>query len=125
MALSHCHPNASHQPGECIVCDGYEQFITSGKRFTHCDAYVTHRPGECKQCDEYSPDLQQWRLDNDINFTGETDAAKLPCPATQRRDIKKIHAWGGNYPRRPSCKKCGDVAVYINLALACPKHGPI
>lgn len=63
----------------------------------HCDARVLHRPGVCRFCDEYS-DWQELREVWGINFTGERDPDKLPCPAEMRRDLENIERWPGNRP---------------------------
>ncbi len=126
MTLSHCHPDAVHQPNTCDLCDFYEvRFKDKNYQFPHCDAYVVHEPGACTYCDAYVSDIQKWRQDNGVNFTGEDDPNKKPCPATVRRKADKIHQWYGNVPQPETCPKCGGKATYINLALACPKHGPI
>ena len=46
----------------------------------HCDANVLHAPGTCRYCDAYS-DRQDTRIACGINFTGENDPNKLPCPS--------------------------------------------
>jgi hypothetical protein len=125
MTLSHCHPDATHKPGDCLVCDYYQAQLHAKRTFAHCDAYVVHAPTQCTYCDEYLADIQKWRADNGVNFTGENDADKLPCPATVRRDVQKIHRWYGNAPQPKACKVCGAKAVFVNLALGCPEHGPI
>lgn len=64
----------------------------------HCDADVLHAPGACVYCDG-RPDLQARRAFEGVNFTGENDPAKTPCPATLRRPVEKIERWYGNVPR--------------------------
>jgi len=123
--LSHCRPDASCSPGECNICDYYQTFFDKKHQFPHCDAYVVHESGICEVCDGYASDLQEWRKKNNVNFTGENDSDKKPCPATTRRKASTIHKWHGNVPSPKSCDKCGSVAVYINMALSCPKHGPV
>jgi hypothetical protein len=66
--------------------------------FPHCDSNVLHAPGSCQYCDGYS-DWQQERIKNKINFTGETDPNKAPCPAMAQRPIENIEAWYGNVPQ--------------------------
>ena len=61
--------------------------------YPHCDNLVIHR--NCHVCDLY-PELQQERIKNGINFTGENDPNKLPCPAEQRRSLRDINRWQGN-----------------------------
>jgi hypothetical protein len=65
--------------------------------FPHCDELVLHAPGECKYCDD-CPAAQQKRIKDGVNFTGHYDAAKKPCPAEERRDLKTINRWYGNRP---------------------------
>lgn len=69
-------------------------------RFPHCDASVLHRPLSCQYCDEY-PDLQAYREGARINFTGEDDPAKVPCPSLYFRDLDSIERWHGNVPVPP------------------------
>jgi hypothetical protein len=54
-----------------------------------------HAPGECRYCDEYS-DWQELRLLWRINFTGEHDENKAPCPSTAFRSEDGVNRWGGN-----------------------------
>lgn len=124
-ALSHCHPDAKHDAGDCDLCDFYQALVDKKHQFPHCDAYVVHKPSKCEFCDDYASNIQEWREQNGVNFTGEDDPNKKPCPATTRRKASTIHKWYGNVPAPKSCKKCGTVATYIHLALACPKHGPV
>lgn len=51
----------------------------------HCDASILHGPGKCEYCAEYS-DWQSLRELWQINFTGEYDPAKAPCPSTYFRE---------------------------------------
>lgn len=66
----------------------------------HCDSHVLHAPDVCKYCDMY-PDLQQARTDEGINFTGEGNPKKLPCPAERERSFETINRWVGNAPLNP------------------------
>lgn len=66
----------------------------------HCDSNVVHSPGKCSYCDLY-PEIQQLRIDHNINFTDESDDSKQPDPATLARDINTINAWAGNQPKGP------------------------
>lgn len=61
----------------------------------HCDQLILHAPGECQYCDHY-PDAQRLRDWWQINFTGEHDTRKLPCPSTLRRTDEVRDLWGGN-----------------------------
>ncbi len=64
-------------------------------KFPHCDNDVLHSPAECKFCDHY-PELQLKRMQDKVNFTGESDKEKTKCPAEEKRDIKTINKWPGN-----------------------------
>ena len=63
----------------------------------HCDSRVLHAPGKCEFCDRYQ-DRQNERIAQGINFTGENDPAKKPCPATEVRPLDMIERWPGNRP---------------------------
>lgn len=83
------------------MSDVYQQYdelvgkvITETRRMAHCDQWVLHSPGTCTYCDKY-PELQQFRIDNKLNF-GENEAGLLSCPAEMRRPQEKIERWGGN-----------------------------
>ena len=64
----------------------------------HCDSAVLHAPSICEYCDDY-PDYQELRRLWGINFTGENDPDKLPCPSEVRRSLDVINRWGGNRPK--------------------------
>lgn len=67
-------------------------------QFPHCDSRVLHGPDQgCQYCDRH-PDWQQLRDMWGINFTGENDENKIPCPSTRRRPLSAVHAWPGNRP---------------------------
>jgi hypothetical protein len=68
------------------------------RQFPHCDELVLHREGSCEYCDAY-PEWQELRALWGINFTGESDPNKIPCPSTHRRSLNSVHAWPGNRPR--------------------------
>jgi hypothetical protein len=68
-------------------------------QFPHCEATILHPPGTCDVCDQH-PDWQQLRNLWGINFTGENDEHKIPCPSTRRRPLAAVHAWVNNRPRR-------------------------
>lgn len=74
-----------------------EAFAILGQ-FPHCDSRVLHRPKECEYCDDH-PEWQALRILYGINFTGENDPLKSPCPAEARRAAATINKWGGNVPR--------------------------
>lgn len=67
-------------------------------KFPHCDSKVLHAPGKCEFCDKY-PEAQ--RMLDKINFTGESDPDKTPCPSTLRRPLETINQWPGNRPCPP------------------------
>lgn len=63
----------------------------------HCDMSILHAPGVCQVCDMY-PNWQRLRETWRINFTGEYDTEKAPCPSVYFREIGDRDAWGGNVP---------------------------
>ena len=63
----------------------------------HCDPWVLHASGACDACDLF-PELQHARQLLGMNFTGQGDASKIPCPAEQRRELARIQRWPGNRP---------------------------
>lgn len=69
-------------------------------QFPHCDSNVLHAPGTCRFCD-MSPQLQLGRSAAHVNFTGEHDPEKLPCPAENYRPLDTINQWAGNIPVPP------------------------
>ena len=83
------------------------------EQFPHCDSLVLHKPGICSYCDEH-PDWQELRLVWGINFTGETDPNKTPCPSASLRHHRTVHAWPGNRPTRVSVPM-GPMSVYDQL----------
>jgi hypothetical protein len=68
------------------------------EQFPHCDAAILHAPGACDVCDAH-PDWQQLRQTWSINFTGENDPSKIPCPSTRRRSLNDVHHWPNNRPK--------------------------
>lgn len=70
-------------------------------QFPHCDQNVLHSPKwGCRYCNEH-PDWQELREAWGINFTGEYDPNKLPCPSLRFRSEDRVHgegAWHGNVP---------------------------
>jgi hypothetical protein len=89
-------------------------------QYPHCDQHVLHAPGACEFCDMY-PDMQQDRVDRGVNFTGETDPTKLPCPAWARRG-SNCQVWAGNTPYKSApCVRCGkrDRLYASGLCLGC------
>ena len=67
-------------------------------QFPHCDALILHAPKQCAYCDEH-PDWQALRVLWGINFTGEHDPAKAPCPAERLRPMQIIDHWHNNRAR--------------------------
>jgi hypothetical protein len=65
----------------------------------HCDASVLHAPSACQHCDHY-PDWQELRDLWRINYTGEHDPGKAPCPSEHSRTAEIRDRWPGNraYP---------------------------
>lgn len=63
----------------------------------HCDASILHAPGVCTYCDGYA-DWQDYRQTARINFTGENDPHKAPCPSEHFRPAEVRDQWGGNVP---------------------------
>lgn len=66
-------------------------------KFPHCDSRVLHTPGQCIYCDMYS-ELQQSRIEQKVNFTGQAFEGLSPCPADAARGIGQAHVWPGNRP---------------------------
>lgn len=63
----------------------------------HCDQTILHAPGTCEVCDRY-PDWQKLRAYWQINFTGEYDTDKAPCPSVYFREVGVRDRWPGNRP---------------------------
>ncbi|HYR14968.1 MAG TPA: hypothetical protein VEQ67_12230, partial [Mycobacterium sp.] len=59
-----------------------------------------HAPGACQYCDMY-PTWQQLRELWRLNFTGENDPDKAPCPSTHTRPAEVRDRWYGNRPYPP------------------------
>lgn len=72
----------------------------------HCDTRVLHAPKTCKYCDMH-PDWQEYREVALINFTGEHDTTKAPCPSDYFRTLQDINNWAGNIPA-PDRRKDGN-----------------
>ncbi len=66
-------------------------------QFPHCDQNVLHKPGLCRYCDAH-PDWQELREVWGINFTGESDTSKFPCPSIRFRTAEQAQRWHGNQP---------------------------
>ena len=67
-------------------------------QFPHCDANILHGPKwGCEYCNAH-PDWQELREAWGINFSGEHDPQKSPCPSLRFRSEEIINRWGGNVP---------------------------
>ena len=64
-------------------------------RMPHCDTKILHAPGECHHCNLY-PEYQRYRQVAGINFTGESNANKAPCPSLWNRTAEQRDNWEGN-----------------------------
>jgi hypothetical protein len=67
-------------------------------KYPHCDQDVLHRPLTCDYCDMH-PNLQEYRLNNKINFTGENKSGLAQCPSDAKRGLGGAHIWYGNRPK--------------------------
>lgn len=56
----------------------------------HDDARVLHAPGECRDCDEH-PDWQDLRELWRINYTGQREPSKAPCPSETLCSICRVN----------------------------------
>ena len=86
-------------PGRYLNLGGDVAEIETDSRrakMPHCDTTVLHSPLTCQYCDQY-PDRQWERIKHGINFTGENDAKKAPCPSSHR-SLAHVEAWPGNRP---------------------------
>lgn len=63
----------------------------------HCDPSILHAPGECQFCDLY-PHWQALRELWCMNFTGQYDNDKAPCPSVYFREVGARDRWPGNTP---------------------------
>lgn len=71
-------------------------FLTGAPdRMPHCDSSILHAPGYCEYCDDH-PDWQHYRELARINFTGQRDESKAPCPSTHFRPDSQRDLWPGN-----------------------------
>lgn len=99
---------ADHPPQPTPTMTESDAFRILGQ-FPHCDHRVLHRPGSCEFCDLH-PEWQAIRVAMAINFTGESDPKKDPCPSVKFRPVQVSHAWGGNRPDRTLTRYERDVA---------------
>lgn len=74
-----------------------EKILDERKQLPHCDMFVLHRQKTCQYCDDV-PELQQFRIDNGINFTNENDPNLKDCPSWEHRSQETIERWHGNIP---------------------------
>lgn len=63
----------------------------------HCDPTILHAPGACGVCDLY-PNWQTLRETWWINFTGQNETNKAPCPSLHGRPAEVRDRWPGNRP---------------------------
>jgi hypothetical protein len=74
-----------------------DPYLNLVQQYPHCDQYVLHLKGSCEYCDSPSCDpLHTWRVEHNMNHTGENDPNKQQCPAEARRPISQINRWQGN-----------------------------
>lgn len=63
--------------------------------YPHCDPQILHSPAwGCVYCDRH-PEEQEMRRRSGVNFTGENNPNKTPCPADLARGDTHMQ-WGGN-----------------------------
>lgn len=93
-------------------------------KYPHCDELVLHAPGTCEYCDRYPVD-QAIRVSEGINFTGEGNPNKKPCPAEVRRKLSTINKWGGNVPKLYHffCSDCQKKTSYPPAGPYCGNCG--
>lgn len=91
--------NIHNDSGDEVEFD-YDQPDLNGFKMpmAHCDQTILHAPGKCQYCDHY-PEAQALREWWNINFTGESDPSKAPCPSEFRRAAEVRELWGGNRPK--------------------------
>ncbi len=78
-------------------------------QFPHCDSAVLHSPAQnCEYCNRH-PNWQSLREYWRINFTGETDPTKAPCPSTRLRDLETINRWPGNRVKPPGSREIEEL----------------
>lgn len=65
----------------------------------HCDPNIVHAPSVCAFCDECL-EAQVYRIHHGINFTGQYEPNRAPCPAEQLRSLETIECWPGNRPTK-------------------------
>jgi len=76
-----------------VTCDDCDP----GYYAPHCDASILHAPGACQYCDLY-PAWQELRRRWRMNYTGDYDTDKAPCPSVYFREPWVRDHWGGNQP---------------------------
>ncbi len=77
--------------------------MTDEYTMPHCDSTILHAPGACQYCDMY-PAWQQLRERWRLNFTGEHDPDKAPCPSEHSRPPEIRDRWYGNRPYPPGTR---------------------
>lgn len=96
--------NTDWRESRRVITEWYHEMMGNVARgrqqWVHCDDLICHAPQKCEYCDEFGADLQQRRIEINMNFTGETDPGKWPDPATMSRPEDIINRWPGNYPKK-------------------------
>lgn len=91
--------SAQTRAGAPNVEDEQEMTMENVARYPHCDVKVLHAPGKCDFCDMY-PEMQQWRIDSNTQFTGEDYSEdQIWDPAQIIRPLEIIERWYGNVPK--------------------------
>jgi hypothetical protein len=81
--------------------DPYLELVKTCDGIAHCDALVLHRKENCAFCAMPKFEvLHVYRQQNGINYTGESDPTKKPCPAEAFRYAHTINRWHGNRPHK-------------------------
>lgn len=83
------------KPDGTMEVVGFEYEQPDGMPMAHCDQTILHAPGKCQYCDHY-PEAQKIRQFWRINFTGENDPDKAPCPSEYFRPAEVRDRWPGN-----------------------------
>lgn len=93
----------------------YEDILITLGKHPHWDLAILHAPGECQMCD-YVPDLQAYRAEHNICFTGEVPTMpvegssrplKAPCWSGVGRTIQEVYFWKNNRPVEYPAPKAG------------------
>lgn len=94
-------PEPEPEPEPRDAADDYYAAVKGlVSQFPHCDAAVLRRAEDCEYCAlPKNRPLHEWRQRNGVNYTGENDPTKRPCPAESVRPTSTIHRWPGNRPK--------------------------